>query len=179
MAKQALGQQSRLLVGRPASSGPALPPHKSCIAALPTTRGRRGTAGVATGTPAEKRGLLPAAAILPTPRNGTPGSLGLLSKTHPLSLPLLQQKGALPPLPTLLRSLGSPPGTDPEAGHMQEEGTQQPPLSCSAEILKEYLWPFTPLSVSVVGDTSFLFCSLLGTNPTILSPWKHALDYST
>lgn len=93
-------------------------------------------------TSVEKRGLLPTVAILPTSRNSMPGSLGLLPKMHPFLLLLLQQKGAL--LPTLLRSVESPLVKEPAVDQMQDEGTQQPSLSCSAEILMEYLCPLTP-----------------------------------
>lgn len=103
-------------------------------------------------TSVEKRGLLPTVAILPTSRNSMPGSLGLLPKMHPFLLLLLQQKGALLlclswpnlALPTLLRSVESPLVKEPAVDQMQDEGTQQPSLSCSAEILMEYLRPFTP-----------------------------------
>lgn len=147
------------------SSVPAPPMHEPGVAVLPMTKGRRGTAGGRTVTRMEKRGLLPTVAILPSSRNSMPGSLGLLSKMRRFPLPLLQQKGALllqltwpnPALPTLLRSVESLLGKEPAVDQMQDEGTQQPSLSRSAEILMEYLCPFTPLSVSVVGNTSHFF----------------------
>lgn len=161
-------QQSRRLAtaDRLMSSSPAVPTQEPGAAALPMARGRTGRAGVPTVTPTEKKGLPPTVATLPT--NSMPGSPGLLSKTCPSPLPLSQQKGALvlhlpwpnPALPILLRSTAPPPGKEPGADQKHDEETEQPSLSCSAEILKEYHRPFTPLSVPGSDSTSHFFSDL-------------------
>lgn len=92
VAEQALSQKSRLLVDRLASSPTTLPIRELGVTAL---RMRVGTASEWTLTPMEKRVLLPTVAILPTCRNGMPGSLQLQSKMYLLPHPLLQQNRAL------------------------------------------------------------------------------------